>query len=124
MCLELILDQSTGMIVDRRRGRVLVRGHFRNLGSRPHVFSASHVRYSLASPGGHPVQICNDAPEDNADETEVLPRHMADFESELTAFEVPELQAGPVYRLTAALPDGSDRVSSALTFCMPCLGYP
>jgi hypothetical protein len=122
MGLELILDQSAGMIVDRRRGRILVRGHFRNLGSRPRLFSASRVRYSLAGPGGEPVRVSNDAPDDTGDETEVPPSRMTEFESELTAYATPELQVGPVYRLSAALPDGSDRVSWSLMFLQPSFG--
>jgi hypothetical protein len=123
MCLELIIDQSTATAVDRRRGRILVRGHFRNLGDLSHSFSASRVRYSLAGPAGETVRVCNDASDDTEDKTEVPPSRMTDFESELTAYGTPEIRIGPVYRLSAALPDGSDRVSVALTFLQACLGY-
>jgi hypothetical protein len=121
MCLELMIDVGTGLMADRRRGRILVRGHFRNLGRRPHLVSAGHVRYSLAGPGGEPSGVRDDAPRSGA-ETVVPPSGVTAFEAELTAHGPPELRAGPEYRLSAALPDGSDRASWSFTFRQSYLG--
>lgn len=122
MCHELMIDVGTAFMVDRRSGRILLRGHFSNFGSRPHLFSASRVRYSLAGPGGEPVGVRNDLPDNVGDETDVPSSGITEFEAGLTAYGPSELKAGPVYRLSAALPDGSDHFSWTFTFRRPCLG--
>jgi hypothetical protein len=115
MSTELKIDVNSGSTVDQHEGRIIVRGYVKNLGFQQYPFSAKDVQYSLVDPDGRDVPVKNDAPMNAMDMLNVEPGHKYEFEAELTA-NAPNIYVGRVYRLTATLPDGSDKDASLFTF--------